>query len=541
MESKEKSKEKIKISPKDQPTSNEYEDMNKLYKQLYEERQTRSREAQNSSKESLKDEKKSSKESEKDSNKIGISVSNKLLLSYLSSTNTRPIFYINKLTHYPKDQMKENMVSFREMLFEDILKTRTLIPNELPKKTLECAFMTTFGFDTELLIHLAKAKVHLTVANDYNKNTPYVPLIENYDEIQGFNVIQPAKNFHGVFYSCFHPKLWLLKFPDFLRVVVSSGNLTTLDWSIWSNCLWYQDFYKKNMLLKESKSKAKENKEDYDYNKEFEVTLKDYIKEIIPKKIDFKSFTKINLDDYIFDNIEVILIPSFPGRHSDNLYGLSKVRNLIQTLNTNVYKQEEEYVITYQSSSLGQLDSNFISDICYAFLPNCIGKDQALNKIYTDITKNVKVIYPTEKYVADESYAGPDFAQPLFLSEKNYEKPNFLRKIFHQFEGSVDYNFHHGILAHLKVGIVTKSDMKIDDDTIIYYGSHNFTSAAWGKYEKNRTQLSISNTELGILVPGRPGSKALKEEIAKGLPFKFPAEIYGKGNIPWIGSKYFKN
>ena len=338
-----------------------------------------------------------------------------------------------------------------------------------------------------------------------------------------------------------------MKFPDFLRVVVSSGNLTTLDWSIWSNCLWYQDFYKKDMMLKETDKKGKNDKEnnEFDYDKEFKETLVDYIKNIIPMKIDIKNYMKIDLDDYVFDNIDVILIPSYPGRHKnskDSKYGLSKLRNIIKSHDFQVYQTKQEYVLTYQTSSLGTIDLGFLSDVCYSFSPNYDenSENEKKDKLYQDITNNVNVIYPTMKYVVDESYAGPEFAHPLLLSEKNYDKSNFIKKVFHRFEGPDDYNFHHGILPHLKVGIVTKKDMKIDDDTIIYYGSHNFTSSAWGKYEKNRSQLSVSNTELGVLIPGKVGSKHLKEEIIKGLSFKFPAKAYEKEDFPWIASKHFK-
>ena len=516
------------------PEGSDYSEMNKIYKELYESRQQKN---------------KSTTEETKEQSQLSVSINvpSQLLSSYLSYASTKLHFYVNKLSHYPKDQLKDNMVSFREMLFEDILKTRSLIPNEAPKRTLQAVFMTTFGFDSELLVPLLKAKVHLVVANDYQKNTPYNPLIENFDGIEGLNVIQPSKSFHGVFYSCFHPKLWLMKFPDFLRVVVSSGNLTTLDWSIWSNCLWYQDFYKKDMMLKETDKKGKNDKEnnEFDYDKEFKETLVDYIKNIIPMKIDIKNYMKIDLDDYVFDNIDVILIPSYPGRHKsskDSKYGLSKLRNIIKSHDFQVYQTKEEYVLTYQTSSLGTIDLGFLSDVCYSFLPNYDenSEDQKKDKLYQDITNNVKVIYPTMKYVVDESYAGPEFAHPLLLSEKNYDKSNFIKKVFHRFEGPDDYNFHHGILPHLKVGIVTKKDMKIDDDTIIYYGSHNFTSSAWGKYEKNRSQLSVSNTELGVLIPGKVGSKHLKEEIIKGLSFKFPAKAYEKEDFPWIASKHFK-
>ena len=34
----------------------------------------------------------------------------------------------------------------------------------------------------------------------------------------------------------------------------------------------------------------------------------------------------------------------------------------------------------------------------------------------------------------------------------------------------------------------------------MYMGSHNMTKAAWGKLEKKESQISISNSELGLLI-----------------------------------------
>lgn len=86
---------------------------------------------------------------------------------------------------------------------------------------------------------------------------------------------------------------------------------------------------------------------------------------------------------------------------------------------------------------------------------------------------------------------------------------------------------------------MTRPDMVIDDSSIIYFGSHNFSYSAWGRVEKNATQLSIGNTELGILLPPELGSKKDKEDIVLNkLPFKFPPNKYNEGELPWIKETY---
>ena len=55
--------------------------------------------------------------------------------------------------------------------------------------------------------------------------------------------------------------------------------------------------------------------------------------------------------------------------------------------------------------------------------------------------------------------------------------------------------------------VVTKTDKGIiDDDTMIYFGSHNFSSNAWGKEEKSGSQFTIANWELGVVFLPEKGS-----------------------------------
>ena len=73
----------------------------------------------------------------------------------------------------------------------------------------------------------------------------------------------------------------------------------------------------------------------------------------------------------------------------------------------------------------------------------------------------------------------------------------------------------------------------------VYIGSHNFSSAgkprsprplalthqphtAWGKLQKDNTQLHVSNYELGVLLPPRTTNALWKDRI----PFLLPAPHY---------------
>lgn len=101
--------------------------------------------------------------------------------------------------------------------------------------------MTTFGFETETFEHLlSTSKVRLVVLNDSDEKE-HNRVIKNYSGFENFTVILKSKN-QSQRYGVFHTKLWLIKFKTFLRVVVCTSNQHIMDWSVWLNAFWYQDF-----------------------------------------------------------------------------------------------------------------------------------------------------------------------------------------------------------------------------------------------------------------------------------------------------------
>lgn len=66
---------------------------------------------------------------------------------------------------------------------------------------------------------------------------------------------------------------------------------------------------------------------------------------------------------------------------------------------------------------------------------------------------------------------------------------------------------------------------EIDDDTCLYFGSHNLSAGAWGNIEKNGTQIGIANWELGIMFGPESGSKDMKQKMVKNMVLKYPPAI----------------
>mmetsp|Transcript_15066 Transcript_15066/g.12777 ORF Transcript_15066/g.12777 Transcript_15066/m.12777 type:complete len:290 (-) Transcript_15066:398-1267(-) len=288
--------------------------------------------------------------------------------------------------------------------------------------------MTTFGYDLELLGPIVKSGVKFVIADEWDK--PFEPRIEkNLHGFSNFTLIRspkdPGRNYQGAF----HPKLWLLKFPKMLRVVVGTGNLTAGDWIIWSNALWYKDFPLKSSM---GTIPAKKKNEDFDFDGEFEKALKDYVQALMPNKMKYTEVLDLNLDDYYYSGIDIILIPSLPGRHKEekfDLYGHRKVGQIIKKLYPKVApKTKKKYILTYQTSSVGSYDEKFFKEILASFLPNYMSLDElksekkyAKKKSGIEFSSGdapssrVRMIFPSKDYV-ENCTEGPQYSGCLILN-----------------------------------------------------------------------------------------------------------------------------
>ena len=165
-----------------------------------------------------------------------------------------------------------------------------------------------------------------------------------------------------------------------------------------------------------------------------------------------------------------------------------------------------------------KITSAFKNDICTSFTGN--------NKAKFDI------IFPSLREV-NESHLGPNGAGVFFLQERSYTMNDYLKESLCNLMSPNNYPEINGHLSHSKV-LILHTDYQIDDNTIIFIGSHNLSPAAWGKYEKKESQIYIKNYELGIIFLPRENSKSDKIEIISRLPFRFPPLKYKRDDRPWF-------
>lgn len=369
-----------------------------------------------------------------------------------------------------------HFLSFRQLLYEDLQN----IPNRA--KTLSSALLTTFCVENEFIQPIISSGIKTCLVVN-NPSAKFEKISEN------FTIISP-KLFDK--WGSFHAKLFLLKFPNRLRVVVTSANLISCDWSLISQAIWFQDFFPGTS------------------SGSFHAQLKKFIKDIMPKGYSLGKELGIDLDSYNFDNSSTELVTSVPGRYKlPNEYGLCRIKSIMK-------KSYSHF--TYQCSSIGSISQAFRNDLCDSFTNN----------------KNSKfdIVYPSHQAVT-ESHLGSEGGGVFFLQEKSYESKHFPKEALCDIKSPEKFSIISGHLSHSKV-LIAHDNYEINDDTVLYIGSHNLSSAAWGRFEKTNTQIFIKNYELGVVFVASQGSKEHKQEIVDRLPFRFPPPKYTEDDKPWF-------
>ena len=85
-----------------------------------------------------------------------------------------------------------------------------------------------------------------------------------------------------------------------------------------------------------------------------------------------------------------------------------------------------------------------------------------------------------------EAYGGIEECGCLHMKSTTWNQANFPRGSFYRLQGKT--SALDRVVSHSKMIIVTQDDSgTIDDNTILYFGSHNFSTNAWGKEEKQGT------------------------------------------------------
>ncbi|KAA1103669.1 hypothetical protein PGTUg99_004437 [Puccinia graminis f. sp. tritici] len=253
------------------------------------------------------------------------------------------------------------------------------------------------------------------------------------------------------------------------------------------------------------------------------------------------------LKDHDFGSAAANLVVSIQGTHPANSpMGQAHLAEQLKTLGLQSGPGTgRTATLECQGSSIGSYDLKWLNN----FYRCASGSPPTASTEDPDLqtkTPPLTVLYPTLHTVRN-SHSGKAGAGTLFCNKATWEKANFPTHIF-----ADTMSKRTGVLMHVKMILglfnsdssakstsstldtasVEKSgarDGRINKDHagFLYIGSHNFTPAAWGKFNlksgsDDSTSLEISNWELGVVLPVK--SHAQAEEY---VTWQRPTKPYG--------------
>ena len=463
-----------------------------------------------------------------------------ILLSFINYTNFNPVtrddlkngrrIFNNKTELKPYDdndpEFNKNFIEFRQLFFEDLLLTEDL-KDDSDIKTVRfktralSALFSTFIYDGEFIEPFINQFKMPSIIIRHEENQKYNAM----DEYGNYIKFIFPKISQALRWGKFHSKLIILKFPNFLRIIVPSANLTDGDWYYWGQIIWFQDF----PLIKENDKNEKEEKEPQK-SKDFRDYLKTFMNTFMPHTYEGKKFwldLGINFDEYDFSNASVDLVASangrFIGNEEKNLFGVGRLNSLMKNKYFTLEKNDNLLV---QCSSFGtSKQKNFFINLYKGFNLN--------NYDNLHETNNIDIFYPTENYIHN-CEKGEELSSCLFFNRETYK---IYKDKLHEIVLKDKFKDRETVF-HSKIFITGKKNDKgkfiLNNNSLIYIGSHNFSASAWGNYEKNESQVSIANYELGVIFDCNVLTFEEKLDIFNNLLFNFDVPKYSEEDFPFI-------
>ncbi|CAD6565006.1 MAG: hypothetical protein CYPHOPRED_005016 [Cyphobasidiales sp. Tagirdzhanova-0007] len=406
---------------------------------------------------------------------------------------------------------------------------------------LESALLTTFCGEPEWIHSQFPSHVRIALVMPCaSHGNPEVTQVT-----QNMKLINPQRD--SLSKGCMHIKLMLLYHTTYLRVAVATANFIEYDWSTIENAVYVHDFPFLNSPLPTVSAFR-------------ETLLRTHRSLGTPyglyadalEKYDYSTATGIRL------------ILSVPGNHrgpatlqSTGHTGLAKA---LQDLKLFTPFKGAHLSMECHGSSIG----SYTHDWLRSFYRSALGWDPpslSANSLKTESARvkiawkedewpDVKIIYPTFRTVK-ESLGGPAGGGTMFCPLDQWRKPKFPRALFYDSK-----SLRTGLLQHTKMilGIIHPAgpqstspfqnhvkEVEPSQEAFkpygwLYIGSHNYTPAAWGRYNSKNGNLSISNHELGVVIPLREDD--VEAQANRLVTWKRPLAKFGKDDTPWDQFQY---
>ncbi|KAJ9071121.1 hypothetical protein DSO57_1000793 [Entomophthora muscae] len=326
----------------------------------------------------------------------------------------------------------------------ETLEDRNLLKALIDPDNLRMAVLAFYRLNSEFLIKSFPKDVPLVVL----KGKPLKPTEDE-------NLLNLGRSRLRITYApgkgTMHMKSMLLYFPDFLRVVIGSGDLVESDWDQTASICYVQDF------------PLKQHEHDESNGIHFRSILQDMM-----NKLEAGHNIPESLNGYNFNAARGWLVSSVPGVHvSEHIenYGHPALAQVIRKQKLANFQRANWFDnnIHYMCTALGRLTYSWLAE----FRSSALGfRPRVIPESFYGLFQ-LKMYFPTVSAVKELKLNSPfrSFYNPTLRS---------LKKILHQMPPS-----RIKILASLP-----KADLPASNSTVpvgwVYCGSHNCSASAWG-------------------------------------------------------------
>ncbi|KDO33589.1 hypothetical protein SPRG_19221 [Saprolegnia parasitica CBS 223.65] len=316
-------------------------------------------------------------------------------------------------------------------------------------------------------------------------------------------------------YGTHHTKMMVLFYATSVRVAIFTANFVASDWDAKTQGVWYQDFPLRSTTATESTT-------------DFEKELRQYLS-ALHASVATMAAEKLPL--YDFDAASVTLIASVPGVYTAPndmaRYGHLRLRKVLRDHGVAVAPSQPIF------SSLGSLTEAWLRDFLASFSlapPSPLPAPRGFHIVWPSVAA---VRGSIEGYAAGRSLPCPLKNLKPFLHRylRTWDPPELLQRT--------------RVMPHIKTFARIGVDGTLDFALLT---SANLSQAAWGSYQKQKSQFMIRSYELGVLFLPTPSQRLVwsgarttdndddddASRLRCPLPYKWPPTTYNtRQDEPW--------
>ncbi|GAA5913475.1 uncharacterized protein JCM6883_004399 [Sporobolomyces salmoneus] len=402
-----------------------------------------------------------------------------------------------------------------------------------------------------------------------------------YQEIVGRNLFA----IHPKCSGCSHSKIFVIRYPGFLLVVITSANTMRLDMELCDNHWYIQAFPSLTPHQLTQKQAQKKNSGQT----EFERILFFHLNEL---ECPSEYISLLSSYDYsLAKNINLVV--SHPGVVGPHEFDSRSIGRLAKIVRGNVKKEDRERVRwevccgsvgamskewreavewLLRGKEPGKLEKRLRKRLEAKKEKEVQGEDQGETKRKKGKQRQMsdedeaeedegdaeedqswKIIFPSKQYVAtlsEEVQRTASNISSYWNTERWSQAPSSIKRLFYKYVSKdTGRLFHEKSILWFRSASSSSSRSPSNEPPLLFYlGSHNFSSAAWGtpsiyKDRPGLKTIGTNNYEIGIVVKGEKilemlekGSKSWEEIVT----YKRPVERFDEGDVPWVSPSWAK-